>query len=82
MVFEVKEGNSLVALGIGAAVAAVSVAIVSYFYMHRLHRMASEAPPLRNVSEVLTDCYDKVRELQQTLAEWHPSTFQPSATQG
>ena len=61
-------------LGTVAAVAGVAVASYLYFQRSSQHE---EQPQLRNVSEILTDCYAKMNELQRNLAALHP---QPTKT--
>ena len=63
------------AIIVGAVAAAAGVAVASYFYFSR---HAGDEPPLRSVSDVLTDAYTKMREIQSHLTEMHPPNFQPS----
>ena len=74
-----NEGSRKVALVVGAIAAAAGVAIASYVYMGTGRRKAHPAAErLRNVSEVLSDCYTKIKELQQHVAELKPATLEPS----
>ena len=61
--------------GVAAAAAGVAVASFLYFRSH-----AGDEPPLRSVSDVLTDAYTKMREIQSHLTELHPPDFQTSQT--
>lgn len=70
------DGDHRVGIVIGAVAAAAGIALISYLIVGR-HRRSSE-PAARSVSEVLTDSYAKIREIQQSLADLHPSGFQTS----
>jgi hypothetical protein len=53
------------------------VAAASYFFFRRTR--ADEAPKLKNVSEILSDCYSKIREIQRSLSDLQATTLpQPS----
>ena len=76
-----EDGSRRTALVIGAVAAAAGVAIGSYILIWRM-RAARQRPgvPLRTVSEILTDCYTKMRDIQSRLTELNAATFQPSPT--
>jgi hypothetical protein len=78
----VNEGSRRTALVIGAVAAAASLAIASYLYMWRRRSEPSLSPPLRNVSDLLSDCYAKMREIQSHLSEIQPTVLQSPATRG
>ena len=63
------------ALIVGFVAAAAGVAVASYLYFS--HR-GDDEPPLRSVSDVLTDAYTKMREIQGQLSDLHPTQMQPS----
>lgn len=70
----VDSGSKRLALIVGTVAAAAGVAVATYFYLRR----HADEPPLRNVSDVLTDAYTKMREIQSHLSDLHPPEFQPS----
>jgi hypothetical protein len=67
-------GSKRLALIVGTVAAAAGVAVATYFFLRR----HDDDPPLRSVSDVLTDAYSKMREIQTHLTELHPPEFQPS----
>ena len=70
-----ERGTRRLAFIVGAVAAAAGVAVASYLYFHRHNE---DEPPLRSVSDVLTDAYTKMREIQSHLTEMHPPNLQPS----
>lgn len=70
-----ERGSRRFAFIVGTVAATVGVAVASYLYFSR-HGHGD--PPLRSVSDVLTDAYTKMRELQTHLTELHPPDLQPS----
>ncbi len=70
-----ERGSRRLAIILGVVAAAASAAVASYLYFHRRNE---DEPPLRSVSDVLTDAYTKMREIQSHLSEMHPPNFQPS----
>jgi hypothetical protein len=60
----------LVAAGVIAAAVIGAVAVVKW-PRKRIRELASA--PLRDVQEVLTDCYTKIREIEDRIAEMGPS---------
>jgi hypothetical protein len=77
----VNDGRRNTALVIGAVAAAAGVAIASYLFVWRARSGRSEQQPLRSVSEVLDDCYAKMREIQSHLQDLSNSTLQPKPAQ-
>lgn len=73
------EGNRRTALMVGAVVLAAGVAIGSYLYWWRLRSVRRVETPLRSVTEVLNDCYLKMRELQQQLAALTEANLKPGS---
>ena len=65
---------------LGAVAAIAGVAVATYLYFGRMSEDDEELAPGRNVSEILTDCYQKMNELQRNLADLHPQTIKTSAT--
>jgi hypothetical protein len=56
--------------------AATGVAVVSYLFWLRARTDQQGVPPLRNVTDVLSECYVKMRELQAHLADLPPISLQ------
>jgi len=79
----VNEGSRKTALVIGAVAAAAGVALASYLFVWR-RRCAQRVvePPLRSVSEMLSDLQAKMKDLQNHLAELMPPAVQSPATPG
>jgi len=75
----VNESSRRLTFILGAVAALAGVAVASYLYFGRLNEADEDNPPLRNVSEILTDCYAKMNELQRNLADLHPQSSRPSA---
>ena len=78
------EGSHKTALIVGAVAAAAGVAIASYLFLWRKRAIEQDhqSLPLRSVSDLLGDCYTKIREIQTQLTEWNPPSFPSSAPQG
>jgi hypothetical protein len=74
----VNESSRKVALVVGAIAAAAGVAVASYVYFGNGRRKSHPVERLRNVSEVLSDCYTKIKELQQHVAELRPAKLETS----
>jgi len=75
----VNESSRRLTFILGAVAALAGVAVASYFYFGRMNDSDEDNPPLRNVSEILTDCYAKMNELQRNLADLHPQPPRPRA---
>lgn len=65
------DGNRRFALVVGALAAAAGVAVATYVYYERAQR--SGAPRLRPVTDVLSDCYTRLRDLREHLADLGPN---------
>jgi hypothetical protein len=68
----VNDGSRRTALVLGAVTAAAGIAAISYVVAKRL-RSGNNGGPARSVSEVLNECYTKMREIQGHLAELGPN---------
>ena len=66
-----NEGSRRLIVVIGAVAAAAGVAVASYIYFRRASRNSHEDS--RDVTDILMDCYAKVREIQANLSELHPA---------
>ncbi len=73
-----NDGRRNTALVIGAVAAAAGVALASYLFVWRARSGRSQQQPLRSVSEVLDDCYTKMREIQSHLQELSGPSLQPN----
>ncbi len=74
-----NEGSRKTALVVGAVAAAAGVAIASYLFAVRSRSRYEDDRPLRNVKEILNDCYVKIREIQNGLTELQASQGAPPA---
>ncbi|HXG24829.1 MAG TPA: hypothetical protein VNJ09_09760 [Chthonomonadales bacterium] len=63
-----SESSRKTGLVLGAVVTAAGIVLASYLYMWRLRAERSEAPKPRSVSEVLSDCYARIRQMQADLS--------------
>lgn len=63
----VSESSRKTGLVLGAVIAAAGIVLASSLYMWRLRAERSETPKTRSVSEVLSDCYARIRQMQADL---------------
>lgn len=63
-----SDNNRRTAFVIGAIAAAAGIAVASAILI-RNRRAQAAAPTLRSVSEVLSDCYARMRDIQSHLSE-------------
>ncbi len=66
------ESSRRLVVVIGAIAAAAGVATASYLLIRRAPR-SNHAD--RNVTEILMDCYAKVKEIQNNLTDLHAATL-------
>lgn len=63
-----SESSRKTGLVLGAVVAAAGIVLASSLYMWRLRGERGEEPKPRSVSEVLSDCYARIRQMQADLS--------------
>lgn len=67
-----EENSRKVALVVGAIAAAAGVAVATYLYFGSNKRQRG-VDRMKNVSDLLSDCYVKIKELQRTLSDHAPA---------
>ena len=77
-----NEGSRKTAIVIGAVAAAAGIAVASGLLIRRRRAGTPiDTTALRNVGEVLNECYRKIKDIQNHLSEISPSSLQKSISQ-
>jgi hypothetical protein len=78
----VNEGSRKTAIVIGAVAAAAGIAVASGLLIRRKRSSSPiDTAALRNVGEVLNECYRKIKDIQNHLSEISTTSLQKSISQ-
>jgi hypothetical protein len=66
---------------LGTLMLTTGIAVASYILWSRTRGDQMDEPSIRSVKELLDECYEKIREIQQNLSDLPPaSVTSPSPT--
>lgn len=71
-----EDGSKKLGLILGTIAAVAGIAVASYMVLSHLQKEEEDSGPTKSLPEVLAECQIKIREIQQQLADLHPSQLQ------
>ncbi|MCC6728233.1 MAG: hypothetical protein IT208_02730 [Chthonomonadales bacterium] len=76
------QGRSGSAVAVGLIAAAAGVAAVSYILWVRLRSAGERVAPLRSVTDLLDDCYARMRDLREQVMELPDGPLRGASAEG